>query len=113
MRTNMDPLTPTTSTLAPAISHIAETTATLSVELAAHAPVRGTQTALQDLKARKTVQWVLDTPERLEQLLLDDKREEAENDWRSVRTLLDKWEGTKGVEAIRAACEKALSDADA
>ncbi|KKY14784.1 hypothetical protein UCDDS831_g07960 [Diplodia seriata] len=37
MRTNMDPLTPATSTLSPAISHIAETATALSASIAEHA----------------------------------------------------------------------------
>jgi hypothetical protein len=109
---NMDPLTPTTSTLAPAISHIAETAATLSRELATNVPANGAPIALRHPKAVQTVQWVLDAPDRLEQLLLDDKRDEAQKDWETVRALLDKWEGVKGVEDIRIACEKALSAVD-
>lgn len=105
----MDPLTPTTSTLAPAISHIAETAAALSNELAAHIPANKARDALRQPKERQTVQWVLDAPERLEQLLLNDKKDEAQKDWDSVRTLLDKWKDVQGVEEIRISCEKTLS----
>lgn len=109
MRMNMDPLTPTTSTLAPAISHIAEIATTLSSELAAHVPASNGQNLLRSSKQRQTVQWVLDAPERLEQLLLDDKKDEAQKDWVAVRELLDTWQGVAGVDAVRAACERALS----
>ena len=108
MRMNMDPLKPTTSTLAPAISHIAETAAALSSELSANVSPTG-QNPRQSLKERHTVQWVLDAPDRLEQLLLDDKSEEAQRDWDLVRALLDKWQGVHGVDSIRKACEKVLS----
>jgi hypothetical protein len=105
----MDPLTPTTSTLAPAISHIAETATSLSRELAAHVPAK---TELRRPQERQTVQWVLDAPERLEQLLLDDQKDEAREEWAMVENLLDKWQGVEGVEAVRLACEKVLSDVD-
>lgn len=104
----MDPLTPTTSTLAPAISHIAETAGTLSNELSAHVPAEKSKDVLRQSKERQTVQWVLDTPERLEQLLLDDKKDEAHRDWDAVRILLDRWNGIQGVEDVRVSCEKAL-----
>ncbi|KIW00904.1 uncharacterized protein PV09_07651 [Verruconis gallopava] len=109
MRTNMDPLAPTTSTLAPAISHIAQTAATLSSDLATHVPTDGSQSVLRQSKARQTVQWVLGAPDRLEQLLLDDKRDEAQQDWAAVRNLLDKWKGVPGVDEIRESCQKALN----
>jgi hypothetical protein len=108
---NMDPLTPTTSTLAPAISHIAETAASLSSELTAHVPAKGAP-SLRSPKQRQTVQWVLDAPDRLEQLLLDDNKDEAQKQWKAVQDLLDKWEGVQGVEVVRTACEKVLSTVD-
>ena len=112
MRTNMDPLTPTTSTLAPAISHIAETAATLSNELAVHVPSTEGTAVLRQPKERQTVQWVLDAPDRIEQLLLDDKKDEAKKDWDIVRNLLDTWKGVQGVEEVRSACEKVLNTVD-
>lgn len=112
MRTNMDPLTPTTSTLAPAISHIAETAAALSSELSAHVPPSNNGSMLRRPQERQTVQWVLDAPDRLEQLLLDDKKDEAQKDWTDVQSLLDKWKGVQGVEDVRTACEKVFATVD-
>jgi hypothetical protein len=109
---NMDPLTPTTSTLAPAISHIADTAAALSSELAAHVPPENGHAILKRKKQRDTVAWILATPDRLEQLLLHDKREEAQKEWDTVRALLDKWQGVRGVASVRDACEKVLSTVD-
>jgi len=105
----MDPLTPTTSTLAPAISHIAETAATLSNDLTAHIPVSRSQDAVRQSKERQTVQWVLEAPERLEQLLEAGKKDEAAKDWDTVKGLLDSWQGVEGVEDIKEACQKTLT----
>jgi hypothetical protein len=106
MREKMDPLTPTTSTLTPAIGHIAETAATLSNELkkshAVSVPDSEAQRKQRDQKA--TVRWVLDAPSRLRMLLESDRREEAEKQWKDVSRLLSKWEGTKGVSEVREAC---------
>jgi hypothetical protein len=112
MRTNMDPLTPTTSTLAPAISHIAEIAATLSNDLATHVPAKKGADVWRQSSERQTVQWVLDAPDRLEQLLLDDREAEAHKDWDTVRALLENWKGVEGVDQIRTSCEKALNAVD-
>ena len=103
----MDPLTPTTSTLVPAISHIAETAVTLSNELAAHVPAKNDDT-LRQKRERQTVQWVLDAPNRLGRLVEDGKPADAARDWDQVRSLLDRWKGVQGVEGVRIACERAL-----
>lgn len=108
----MDPLTPTTSTLAPAISHIAETATLLSSELAANVPAASNGSVLRGPRERQTVQWVLDAPERLEQLLLDDQEGEARKEWETVQGLLSQWRGVEGVEDIRLACEKVVGEVD-
>lgn len=105
----MDPLTPTTSTLAPAISYIAETAATLSNDLTAHVPASRSQDVIRQSKERRTVQWVLDAPDRLEHLMDDGHRDEAARDWETVQGLLDTWKGVEGVEDIRAACQNVLA----
>lgn len=110
MREKMDPMTPTTSTLTPAIGHIAETAASLSGQLKASRGRSGTVGV--DERKRKiqqaTVQWVLAAPARLEILIEEEKREEAEDEWREVDRLLGKWEGVRGVEEVRKACLAAL-----
>ncbi|KAI9825312.1 MAG: hypothetical protein M1819_000558 [Sarea resinae] len=121
MRTNMDPLTPTTATLTPAISHIAEVSATLATSLQEHLPASPTVTktpepsAAEDeqKKQRETVRWVLNTPFRLRKLVGEGRREDAEREWEDVKLLLDKWEGTKGVDDIRRECEAELKEVDA
>ena len=117
MRTNMDPLTPTTSTLTPAISHIAETASTIaaslqqrnglpqSTERAKHVPEEAEKEA-----QRQTVRWVLDAPRRLKQEVDCGQKEVAERDWEEVKGLLDKWKGVGGVEDVRMACVKVFPE---
>lgn len=111
----MDPLTPTTSTLSPAIAYIAETAAALAVSLKERTKVsveiedddESAETEHRDVQ-RDTVKWVLDSPRRLGEMVEKGDRGEAERDWETVRALLDKWKGVKGVEQVREDCLKAL-----
>lgn len=130
MRTNMDPLTPTTSTLTPAISHIAETAANLSASLVDKRPNApkiitpgsegsnpdSSEKAAQSLEKRKnerqTVRWALDTPKRLRELISEDKSEEAAEEWTEVKALLEKWEGAEGVSALKKECEDVIKSAE-
>lgn len=114
MRTNMDPLTPTTSTLAPAISHVAETARSLA------GPLQG-RTVNEDLnkdtkdpviakkrKQQETVRWVLAAPQRLQKMIHTGRVDEANNDWRETNKLLQHWQGTAGVAELKDACLKIL-----
>ncbi|KAF1987620.1 hypothetical protein K402DRAFT_329972 [Aulographum hederae CBS 113979] len=118
MRGSMDPLTPATSTLAPAVAHIAETAGTLSESLAAGvAGRRELRVEVEGEGARKgkerdTVRWVLGAPERLTDAVKEGKSKEAEEEWDVVRGLLEKWKGAKGVEKVRRECEKAMNGED-
>ncbi|QDS71335.1 hypothetical protein FKW77_002152 [Venturia effusa] len=112
MRTNMDPLTPTTSTLAPAISHIAETATTLSRELEQNLPSPKDPEVDKRKKQKETVRWVLDAPRRLQQLIMEGRVDEAMSDWDIVRGLLDKWKGVQGTEAVQQACLGILREVD-
>jgi hypothetical protein len=109
MRTNMDPLTPATSTLAPAISHIAETAATLSKELAEHVPRASDSVAIERRAEEvQTVRWVLDAPHRFRQWIEEDRRAEAENEWPTIRDLLDRWKAVDGASEVKRQCELSL-----
>lgn len=112
MREKMDPLTPTTSTLTPAIGHIAETASSLSGQLKASRGRSGTVGADDGKKKdqQATVRWVLGAPARMEALVEEGKQEEAEREWQDVEKLLSKWNGVRGVEDVRKACLAALSD---
>ncbi|KAI9691386.1 MAG: hypothetical protein M1820_009689 [Bogoriella megaspora] len=124
MRTSMDPLTPTTSTLSPAIAHIAETASTLSNNLVertaglrreaeqsgrARSNSRGSRGKIEDKERQQnTVRWVLDGPQRLEVLVNGGRQREAENQWAEIKSLLEKWDGVKGVEETKMRCEEAM-----
>lgn len=124
MRGNMDPLAPTTHTLGPAISHIAETAASLSSSMQ-DAQSRKTQPSInlqnaqngtKNAAADKTqsqkelVRWVLDTPRRLHDLIDQEKDEEAEQDWAEVSLLLDKWQHVQGAKELKEECEDIMRE---
>ncbi|KAI9758531.1 MAG: hypothetical protein M4579_003023 [Chaenotheca gracillima] len=103
MRTNMDPLFPTTSTLSPAVSHIAETASTLaaSLQTASGSSSIGSgsgrpPSASQRRRQREAVRYALETPERLKRLISAGKVEEARKDFQAVEVVLGKWEATDG-----------------
>jgi len=111
MREKMDPMTPTTSTLKPAIGHIAETAATLSGELRKQHGASGgleRQEVKSKQEQQKSVRWVLDAPERLRRTIADGHKSEADADWEEVSKLLNKWQNVKGVDAVRQACLEAM-----
>ncbi|KAK3062730.1 hypothetical protein LTS18_003474 [Coniosporium uncinatum] len=114
MRTNMDPLTPATSTLSPAISHIAETASALSSSLAERAgPIANSESAANSAaedkeRQKQTVRWVLDAPQRIRILVSDEKPDAARAEWEEVHPLLDKWNGVQGVEELKRECEQIL-----
>ncbi|KAL4796933.1 Vps51/Vps67-domain-containing protein [Aspergillus venezuelensis] len=111
MRASMDekgtPLT-MTKTLGPAIAFVAETAAGLIKEGEEMREKMGRSEEKVNKAKKETVKWVLGASGRLEELIKEGKREEAERDWEEVRGLLVKWEGTKGVVEIREACEKVM-----
>ncbi|KAL1637233.1 hypothetical protein SLS58_009420 [Diplodia intermedia] len=121
MRTNMDPLTPATSTLSPAISHIAETATALSASIAEHALPKsrssspasvdgnGKKKVDEKEKQRQTVRWVLDAPRRLRAKVGAGEMGEADKEWEEIRAVLGKWNGVQGVEEVRMACEEAMA----
>lgn len=108
MRTSMDPLTPTTSTLTPAISHIAETAASLAQSLDTSTTQQDGEALTVKEKQQKTVQWVLDAPSRLRTLRIDGQEDRAQQDWVKVSRLLQHWSGVEGVEKIREECQAAM-----
>lgn len=108
----MDPLTPTTSTLAPAISYIAETATTLSRELEQNLPAPKDPEVEKKRKQRETVRWVLDGPRRLQELIAEGKVEVAMSDWDMMRGFLDKWKGVQGTVAVQQACLELLREVD-
>lgn len=118
MRTNMDPLTPTTSTLSPAVAHIAETARLLAGSLreGKGQAAEEKRDVTEDMRKRKaqqdTVRWVLATPKRLRKMIDEGKREDAKKDWTEIRGLLEKWDGVKGVQDLRGQCEIIMDSKD-
>lgn len=108
----MDPLTPTTSTLSPAISHIAETAASLAASLQDRSiqGEEGTEheddEAVRKRRQRETVRWVLAAPGRLRGLVEGGRRQEAAEDWEEVRRLLERWKGVEGADEVKEQCLK-------
>jgi vacuolar protein sorting-associated protein 51 len=121
MRSNMKPLAPATSTLAPTVAHIAGTAEQLAFKTAdsPRAEKKGGQTVTvkrgdeeEDAKRRKdraTIRWVLDAPRRIR----ESGPEEAE--WDTVRRLLENWHGAgvPGIEKVKVACERAVEEREA
>ncbi|KAI4705166.1 hypothetical protein J4E81_000045 [Alternaria sp. BMP 2799] len=127
MRGNMDPLAPTTHTLGPAISHIAETAASLSSSLqdSHQSKEQGLGISIRveqddkdksdvDKKRRQqdTVKWVLDTPRRLQDMVDQEQDEKAEKEWEEVSRILDKWKRVAGVQELREQCEAIMREED-
>jgi vacuolar protein sorting-associated protein 51 len=118
MRMNMDPLAPTTSTLAPAIAHIAGTAEGLATTLKrVHGPEIKIPTSdnFKSIKSKnkkevETVRWAITAPQRYQVMIDKDDRLSAEEDWQEVEPLLQKWgrKGIDGVEEIRKNCLEVL-----
>ena len=112
----MDPLTPTTSTLSPAISHIAETAASLAESLQDRTPHGVDEQVVDDdavakkQRQRETVRWVLAAPDRLKELMQTGRKEEAVEDWEDVRKLLDKWQGVQDADEVKEQCLKVMDE---
>ena len=112
----MDPLTPTTSTLSPAVAHIAETTRVLARSLQDSSNGSDSRRDTEDSELVKkktqqdTVKWVLATPQRLQALLGAGKVEEAKSEWEEVESLLQQWSNVDGVSSLRVECMEAFED---
>jgi hypothetical protein len=100
MREKMDPMMPGTSTLGPAIGHIAESAAGLRRGLRREGAGGGRRE-----EQREVVRWVLGAPERLRGMEDEEPRRE---EWGKVRNVLERWGNVKGVEDVRQKCLEAV-----
>ncbi|KAJ6263774.1 Vacuolar protein-sorting-associated protein [Drechslerella dactyloides] len=91
MRSNMDPLTPATTTLLPAISHIASVSESLITTV--HTPDNTTTTTDSAHRHRASVRHTLDTPDRMAHLLAAGQREAAEREWVAAKLSVARWKG--------------------
>ena len=109
MRTNMEPLTPMTGGLRPTIDGIAKMATALARQ---PTPVRNSVPSEGSGKAtgnqRDTVCWVLNTPSRLRAFADNGEHQAAKKDWAEIRPILEKWQGTNGVEELRQECLQIL-----
>jgi hypothetical protein len=122
----MDPLAPTTHTLGPAISHIAETATSLSSSMQSQQAtpeglgisVRVEQddaekeAEVRKQRQRDTVRWVMDTPRRLRELIDQEEDEAAEQEWEEVSKILAQWKNVAGVAQLREECEDIMREED-
>jgi len=102
MRENVDPMAPVTTTLEPAVGHIVDVAVGISESR------KGGGKGGRKEGDRDVVRWVLGAPERLGKMKEEGRNEEMEKQWDEVRTLLEKWEGVKGVEEVRRKCEEVV-----
>ena len=108
MRTNMDPLTSMTGGLRPTIEGIAKMAAGLARPPPNAAGNDDGSLGKANRDRQDTVRWILGTPVRLRARLETGEKQAAEEDWAEIRRILDKWEGTKGVDEIRQQCLEIL-----
>lgn len=99
MRENVDPMAPVTTTLEPAVKHIADVAGDIA----------GSRGVGSDKERQKdTVRWVLGAPDRLKELKEQGKEDEMGREWDEVKGLLEQWEGVKGVYEVRRKCEEVV-----
>ena len=95
MRATMDPLNPMASTLDPAIAHIYNQAKALRDAMRDSVPAPDSEanqtTAAARARTQKLAATVLQTPERLRQLVQAGRTEEAEKAWQRPRQLLEAW----------------------
>ncbi|KAF2214381.1 hypothetical protein CERZMDRAFT_37538 [Cercospora zeae-maydis SCOH1-5] len=108
MREKMDPMMPGTSTLGPAIGHIAETAAGLKREMKEASAGGEVARGEERRKQQECVRWVLGSAERLSELKKDGRDEEAQEEWEKVSRMLEAWKGVTGVEDVKRACLESL-----
>lgn len=105
MRGNMDPLKPAFTTLTPAISHIADRSKVLSsAQGNAVATYGGDSSDGRADEHRRTVQYVLDAPNRLQKLVDQNHLDLARTEWTKVSRVLERWDKVAGVAEVRQQC---------
>jgi len=103
----MEPMTPTTSTLEPAVSHIEGVSRELVQGMRAASP-RPQKEWEKANRSVETVKWALEAPEMIRVLTEEGKGEGALIIWERLKRLCDKWKDTKGVEELKKKGEEAL-----
>ena len=108
----MDQLTPTTSTLEPAVAHIADTAAELS--RGSNIPMEGNSVsaaeASEKSKARETVVWALSSPRRLQKLIQRGQHDVARAEHKDVLHLIEAWGDVRGTQELLKRCEDVMRE---
>ncbi|CAK7208838.1 hypothetical protein SCUCBS95973_000246 [Sporothrix curviconia] len=96
MRATMDPLNPMASTLDPAIAHIYNQAKALRDAMRDAVPAPDDSNSSPEetaarARTKKLAAAVLQTPERLRQMVQEGQTEEAEEAWQRPRKLLEAW----------------------
>jgi hypothetical protein len=99
MRTHLDPLDPNQSTLRPSIQRIAE----LSVSLN---PIEDNY---DSNSLAEQVRWAIQTPERVQQLVREGNREQAEANVERLKIVMQNWENVKDSQDLLNQCKAALA----
>lgn len=55
---------------------------------------------------REVVRWALDAPRRFEEMTAQGNRDQVAEEWELLQTMLDKWDGVKGVQELKVECSK-------
>ena len=63
----------------------------------------------QQKRQKEAVGWALGAPQRLQHLLDEDRREDAENVHASLLEMLSEWKGVNGVDELRQTCAGIMS----
>ncbi|RVX75260.1 hypothetical protein B0A52_00612 [Exophiala mesophila] len=70
----------------------------------------------RDLRTRQnkieTVKWVLAAPERLSDLVANDRLEEAKSEYRQILDIVNEWDGVRGVDEVKAKCAKVMQESE-
>ncbi|KAF3908032.1 hypothetical protein ABW21_db0202172 [Orbilia brochopaga] len=91
MRSNMDPLTPATTTLLPAIAHIASVSESLVSSVHAHTTTTTPSSTSSKQRHQAVVRHVFSTPDRMVALLADGQRDAAEREWSDAKRSVASW----------------------
>src|ERR1700733_7040341 len=113
MRSNMDPLAPATSTLAPAIAHIAETSVGLATELEKQSLDERTAEQTRKERQLQIIRRATKGPDTLKLLLDGGRRDEAMKEWAMIQRILDRLNAIPGSQEVRLRCEQVLEENDA
>ena len=103
----MDQLTPTTSTLEPAVAHIADTAAELSRGSSVsieRKPVSAMELSKKS-KARDTVIWALSSPRRFQKLIEQGQHDVVRAEHKEVLRLIEVWGDIPGTHELLKKCE--------